>query len=151
MNNIINLTVLRYNDKPNYTDGLLFIEDQFECYTLEDGKRSIKVYGETRIDDGTYKIEYRKVGGFHNRYINKFGNIFHKGMLHITNVPNFEYILIHIGNDNDDTDGCLLVGSTADKDKGFIGNSTKAYKSLYRKISKYLDDGNEVYITFKTL
>ena len=128
------LTVLRYNSESDYTDGLLFIDDKFECYTLEDEYRSVKVFGKTRIPDGKYKLELRTVGGFHNRYLKRYGNKFHKGMLWVTDVPNFKYILIHIGNDDDDTAGCLLVGSTANKDRGFIGASGKAYLDLYPEV-----------------
>ena len=72
-------------------------------------------------------------------------------MLWVRDVPNFEYILIHIGNTDDDTAGCLLVGSTADKDKGFIGSSTTAYKTMYTKVLKALEEEEEVFITYKTI
>ena len=145
------LTVLRYNSESDYTDGLLFIDDKFECYTLEDESRTEKVYGETCIADGTYPIELRTVGGFNDRYLKKFGSDFHKGMLWVKDVPNFEYILIHIGNTDDDTAGCLLVGTTADKNKGFIGASTGAYKDLYPKVLEALQRGEEVNITYRTI
>lgn len=146
----MNLVVLRYNSESDYTDGLLFIDDEFECYTLEDEYRTEKVYAETRIPDGTYFVELRTEGGFHNRYSSKFPDM-HKGMLWIKDVPGFEYILIHIGNDDDDTAGCLLVGSTADKDRNFIGDSGKAYKDMYPKVLTALEDGEGVCITFKTI
>jgi len=142
------LLVDRYNSESNYTDGLLFIDCEFECYTLEDEYRSVKVFGETRIPDGRYKIELRTEGGFHQRYTKKFA--LHKGMLWIKDVPNFEYILIHIGNDDGDTAGCLLVGSTADKDRGFIGASGNAYKDLYPKVLSAIENDEDVYITYKT-
>ena len=142
------LLVDRYNSEANYTDGLLFIDCEFECYTLEDEYRSEKVFGETRIPDGRYKIEFRTEGGFHQRYTSKFA--FHSGMLWVKDVPNFEYILIHIGNDDGDTAGCLLVGSTADKDKGFIGASGNAYKDMYPKVSNAIERGEDVYITYTT-
>jgi len=144
------LKVLRYNSELDYTDGLLFIGDRFECYTIEDEGRTIKVHGKTRIPDGRRKVELRTEGGFHQRYLKKFGADFHKGMLWVKDVPGFEFILIHIGNDDDDTAGCLLVGSTADKDKGFIGGSTKAYKEMYIKVRDALLRGEEVYITYQT-
>lgn len=143
------LTVLRYNSEADYTDGLLFINGKFECYTLEDEFRTEKKWGETRIPDGEYKIELRIVGGFHSKYKHRFA--FHKGMLHIKDVPGFEYILIHIGNSDDDTAGCLLVGSTADKDKGFIGASTKAYIDMYKKVITAFDENEDVMIEYKTL
>jgi hypothetical protein len=72
-------------------------------------------------------------------------------MLHVMDVPGFEFILIHVGNDDDDTAGCLLVGSTADKDKGFIGASRKAYEDLYPKVAEAILAGEEVKITYKTI
>ena len=145
----MNILIKRYNSTNDHTDGLLFIDCKFVCYTLEDEYRSVKVYGETRIPDGTYKVELRKVGGFHNRYSKKYS--FHQGMLQIKDVPNFEYVLIHVGNTDDDTAGCLLVGSTADKDKGFIGGSSRAYGELYPIILKAIENGEEVFITFEEI
>ena len=142
------LIVDRYNSESDYTDGLLFINGKFECYTLEDEYREVKVKGETRIPNGTYKIELRVVGGFHNKYSSKYGSSFHKGMLWVKDVPNFEYILIHTGNTDEHTAGCLIVGSTADNKKGFIGASVNAYKSLYPKVLKALQNNEEVYITY---
>ena len=146
----MNLLNRRYNSESDYTDGLLSIDCEFECYTLEDEFRTTKVFGETRIPDGTYKIELRTEGGFDSRYKVKYPGM-HKGMLWVKDVPGFEYILIHIGNDDDDTAGCLLVGSTADKDKGFIGASGKAYKDMYPKVAAAILRGEEVTITYKTI
>jgi hypothetical protein len=144
----MDLLVDRYNSEKDHTDGLLFIDGKFECFTLEDEFREVKVKSETRIPDGTYKVELRTVGGFHERYKNKYS--FHKGMLWVKDVPGFEYILIHVGNDDGDTAGCLLVGSTADKDKGFIGASGKAYSDFYPKVLKAIENGECVEITYKS-
>ena len=69
-------------------------------------------------------------------------------MLWVRNVPGFEYILIHIGNTDEHTAGCLLVGNAADM-KGTIGKSTYAYQHIYPKISNELLDGREVWITYE--
>lgn len=148
----MNLTVQRYNSSTESTLGMLFIDCRFECYTLEDEYRTVKLKGETRIPSGKYKVELRKEGGFHNRYLQKFGHTFHKGMLWVRNVPNFEYILIHIGNDDADTAGCLLVGNTANNNnlgKGFIGGSTDAYKKFYPLVADALMKGEDVWIEYK--
>lgn len=143
--------VLRYNSREDYTDGLLFINCNFQVHTLEDEYRSEKVFGETRIPNGRYKIELRTVGGFHERYLRKYGEDFHKGMLWVKDVPNFEYILIHIGNTDDDTAGCLLVGMSNDANKtGFVGNSTQAYKKIYVQIRDAILKGEEVYINYES-
>ena len=74
-------------------------------------------------------------------------------MLHITNVPNFEYILIHCGNTDEHTSGCLLVGDSQENNdfvtNGFIGKSTQAYKRLYRMVAEVLDRGEQVFIEYK--
>lgn len=145
------LEVLRYSSGDNDTLGILLIDGAFECYTLEDEFRTVKVFGETRIPQGTYKIGLRTEGGHNNRYNNKFSYV-HEGMLHVLDVPNFKYILIHIGNDDDDTAGCLLVGDTTNNNKlhdGFIGSSTQAYIRMYKKVLKAIKSGEPVTITYR--
>ena len=143
------LKVYRYSSQSQTTLGALQIDGKFECYTLEDQHQDIKVKGETRIPAGKYNIGLRTVGGFDARYKAKFS--FHKGMLQVLNVPGFEYILIHVGNDEDDTAGCLLVGNTANNNrlnKGFIGDSTTAYKKMYIKVLKAIESGLDVTIEY---
>jgi hypothetical protein len=94
-------------------------------------------------------VELRTEGGFHDRYLKKFGSEFHKGMLWIKDIPEFEYVLIHIGNDDDDTAGCLLVGMSNNADKkGRIGGSVEAYKKIYPIIRDAILKGEDVYINF---
>jgi len=153
------LEVLRFSSQKESTLGLLFDvslnKRKFLCFTLEDEYRTKKIYGQTRIPTGTYEVKLKKEGGFHNRYKIKFPD-FHKGMLEITNVKGFDYILIHIGNNDDDTAGCLLVGDSLRQnitDKGFVGSSTIAYKRVYSIIANLLDLGGKVvikYIDFDT-
>lgn len=145
------LKVIRYHSSNDFTLGMLLEETEerkFLCYTLEDEYRENKVSGETRIPDGTYKITLRTVGGFHGRYQKKYGSM-HKGMLWVRDVPGFEYILIHTGNTDEHTAGCLLVGNSSDI-KGFIGSSVNAYKNIYPAIAQALVDGEEVTITYES-
>ncbi len=128
----------------------MLIDCQFYCYTLEDEHRTVKEYGETRIPEGEYEIKLRKEGGFHQRYRERFGDR-HKGMLELQDVPNFKYVLIHIGNDEDDTAGCILVGNTVNNNlieakRGFLGDSTSAYMEIYPIISDRLLKGEKVII-----
>lgn len=149
------LKVLRFSSQVDCTHGLLFedtdIGKKFLCYTLEDEQRALKVKGETRIPAGTYKIELRKEGGFHARYDKKYPGI-HRGMLHVTDVPGFEYILIHTGNTDEHTAGCLIVGDSQENNlilrDGFVGKSVNAYKRIYPSIAKALDQGEEVTIEY---
>ncbi len=144
------LEILRFNSSDDFTSGLLFdVTDnkrKFLCYTLDDQAQTTKVYGDTRIPAGTYNLTLRTEGGFHTRYLAKFGGEFHKGMIYVNDVPDFEYILWHIGNTDDDTAGCLLLGKT--QQANFIGSSGDAYKDVYPKIRDAILYGEKVTATY---
>ena len=165
----MNLEVIRISSGTDSTNGILLEVDkyapaphaegyrckrEFLAYTLEDEYRDEKKYGETRIPDGTYKLDLRKTGGYHQKYSKRFKDI-HIGMLHVTNVPGFEYILIHCGNTDEHTAGCLLVGDSQEnnqiKKDGFIGKSTQAYKRIYPRIAEALNQKKSVTITYRSL
>ena len=149
------LEVLRFSSEDDSTSGLLFDTTdgnrKFLAYTLEDEYREEKEMHETRIPAGTYNVTLRTVGGFHTRYTEKYGDM-HKGMLWVRDVPGFEYILIHTGNTDEHTSGCLLLGDSQTnnqiKEDGFIGSSVQAYKRVYQPIAKVLEDGGVVKITY---
>ena len=139
----MNIKVYRFSSDTQSTLSAVHIDGKFICYGLEDEKRTVKVWGETRIDQGKYNVSLRKVGGHHSRYSEKFKS-FHKGMLHVENVPNFEYILIHIGNTDDDTAGCLLLGQECNNNrlnKGFLIGSTSAYREFYNVVVDSAESG----------
>ena len=161
------LEVIRFSSGADSTNGMLFEtiqqgneidgiwkQKKFLAYTLEDEQRDDKVFGETRIPNGTYELGLRKVGGYHAKYSKRFDDI-HIGMLHVLDVPNFEYILIHCGNTDEHTAGCLLVGDSQENNQittnGFIGKSTQAYKRIYPRIASSLERGEKVTITYKTI
>ena len=150
------LEVWRFSSQEDSTNGLLFDvtggKRRFLCYTLEDEHREEKVTGETRIPAGTYRITLRTVGGFHGRYEKKYGEM-HKGMLWVRDVPGFEYILIHTGNTDEHTAGCLLLGDSQQANfgssNGMVGSSVNAYKRVYPPIAKALEEGRSVSITYR--
>lgn len=120
------------------TIGKLFINDAFECFTLEDTDRhlennpSAKIKSLTAIPRGIYKIELR--------YSPHFGCV----TPHLIDVNGFIYVLIHWGNYAKDTDGCILVGQTKGVD--FIGHSKDEFKILFDKIETAIHGGEEVTI-----
>ena len=149
------LELLRISSQRDSTNGILFDmsnnKRKFLCYTLEDEFRPIekKVMAETRIPAGCYRIILRKVGRIHNKYVERFGSM-HKGTLWLQDVPNFQYILIHTGNNDEHTAGCILVGDTQSEnisvEDGYIGKSTSAYKRIYPAIAEAIENGEEVWI-----
>lgn len=150
------LEVLRFSSGPNDTLGVFHdtttLARKFLSFTLEDEPREKKVKGETRIPAGTYPIALRTEGTHHARALARYGPDFHKGMLWIRDVPGFEWILIHVGNTDADTEGCLLVGDgvTSNVPKGgALQSSEQAYKRIYPPIAARFVRGDPVTITFR--
>ena len=147
------LEVLRFSSQNDSTLGLLFDVTngrKFLCFTLEDEDRDTKVMAETRIPAGIYELKLRKEGGYHNRYAKKYGG-WHKGMIHVQNVPNFRWILWHTGNTDEHTAGCLLLGDTSQQNiskEGFIGASTAAYKRIYPIVANAIESGEQVRVKY---
>lgn len=127
------------------------VTPQFICYVLEDQFNEPKVPGETRIPPGRYQIKLRTEGGMHERYGNRFD--FHKGMIWLQDVPDFTFIYIHVGNKDDDSEGCLLVGDGQISnvvERGQVTSSVVAYTRLYKTIVDALDAEEQVWITVES-
>ena len=147
--------VLRVSSQKDSTSGLLFEVDNgkrtFLCYTIEDEQRDVKVWGETRIPAGTYQLELRTEGGFHNRYKSRYGD-WHKGMIWVKDVPGFEWILWHTGNTDESTAGCLILGNSQEsnivKKDGFVGSSRDAYKFVYPRVVAAIESGIRVNVEY---
>ena len=123
------LTLERFHSTHDATLGILWLNCKFECFTLEDEYRPEKVASDTRIPEGKYRIRPRTAGGMIQRYKERFP--WHKGMLWLQDVQGFEWIYIHVGNTDADTEGCILVGSGCDPDKMRLHASVPAYERLY--------------------
>ena len=106
------------------TIGDLSVNGAFECVTLEDPPREVKIKGETAIPAGRYEIAVT--------FSNKFG----KFLPLLLNVPGFDGIRIHPGNTPKDTLGCILVGQGKGVDS--ISNSRLAFLPLFEKIQAVL-------------
>ena len=150
------LEVLRISSQKDSTSGILFdITDnkrKFLCYTVEDEYRATKVMHETRIPAGVYQLTLRSEGGFHSRYILKYGADWHRGMIYVNNVPGFEYILWHTGNTDESTSGCLILGDSQTSNlvqaDGFVGSSVNSYKKVYPIVRDAILSGEKVLVKY---
>lgn len=124
------------------TIGVLRVGER-QCFTLEDTIRDHKIAKQTAIPYGHYRLTLRRDGGMHERYTRNFGSL-HRGMLWLRDIPQYEYVYIHIGNAPQDTEGCILVGNTRGKD--WIGQSRDAYWTIYPLIADAIESGEDVQI-----
>ena len=141
----MNLELSRIKSDNDSTLGILKINGIVFCGVVEDEYRTKKIFGETRIPSGTYEIKLRNEGGMTKKYASHFPD-FHRGMLWLQNVPNFDYVYIHIGNKEDDTAGCLLVNYGLNFLTMTGHKSTEAYIFLYKMIIEAFDKGEKVFI-----
>ena len=129
--------------KETYTIGNLYINGSFFSNTLEDKNRDVnkngkfdngetKVYGETCIPFGTYKI------------ILTISPKFKRELPRLLNVPSFEGVLIHRGNTAKDSAGCILIGEN--KAVGKVLNSTPYEERLVKMIKNAISRGEEIII-----
>lgn len=136
------ITINRIQSYDDYSLSTLKIDGKFMSFVLEDEKRTKKVKHETRIPAGQYQIKLRIGGLMNEKYKKRFP--FHIGMLHLKDVPNFEYIYIHCGNNDEHTSGCLLVGMQHMVGQNFIGSSAIAYELIYKLIIEAMQRGETI-------
>jgi hypothetical protein len=155
---MVRLELIRFSSGEEATLGLLYFAEEgaFLAFTLEDEHREIKVPGETCIPEGTYRITLRTEGGFHQRYSTPghWAYDIHKGMIWIRDVPGFQYILIHTGNRDEHTEGCILIGDGASQnvtEEGSLQASRAAYRRVYPQIAGRLENGEEGFITIRQI
>lgn len=154
---VMELKLIRKYKTKNYCIGHLYINGIYECDTLEDTDRGLtedsplseiqskKIYGETAIPTGTYKIDMNTVSPkFKDRSWAKFCG----GKLpRLIDVPGYSGVLIHVGNKPADTLGCILVGDN--KIKGQVINSTSTFQELYSLMLKAKVAGEEITVTIE--
>lgn len=140
----MDIQLKRIAKKETYTIGKLYIDGVYFCDTIEDKDRGLnqamsindikkkKVYGETAIPTGTYKL------------VIDYSNRFKKNMAHILNVPGYEGIRIHTGNSAKDSLGCIIVGKN--KIVGKVIESRDTYNQLFPILQKAFKEG-EIKIT----
>jgi hypothetical protein len=138
----VNLRIVRELSTDESTPGTLFVDGNFECFTLEDLVREVpglqvaawKVESRTAIPVGNYEVTI------------DFSTRFGKQMPHILEVPGFEGIRIHSGNTSADTEGCILLGQARNGPDEVI-NSKAAFSAFFPKLQDAIRNGEQVTIT----
>lgn len=148
---MIVFNLYRYSSQADDTQGVLRNAlFNYLAYTIEDEFRLKKVRGETRIPAGKYRLGIRQeVTPLTQKYLNDKRLPFFERHIELLNVPNFTGVYVHIGNTDDDTDGCILVGDTPNNntlESGRIMGSVSAYKRFYELVYPMLKEGKVIEI-----
>ncbi|HYB96208.1 MAG TPA: DUF5675 family protein [Vicinamibacterales bacterium] len=138
----MNLRLIREPSRHLATFGVLFVDDIFFGFTLEDQLRERadrpvaewKVYGETAIKAGRYQVKLTPS--------QRFGRVLPE-LLH---VEGFTGIRIHAGNKRQDSLGCILVGRMRDDDNRSILQSQVAMAAL---MSRLVDAKGPIWISIE--
>lgn len=151
------LLIKRIFKGPLYTIGHLYVNGDYKCDTLEDTDRNLfqtqslleiqnkKIYGQTAIPYGTYKIDINTVSP---KFKDRIWAQFCEGKLpRLIDVKGFEGVLIHVGNTYKDTLGCILVGEN--KLKGQLINSTVTFQNLYAEMIEAKLKGENIELIIK--
>ena len=118
----INLLIIRETYTEESTAGKLFLNGEYVCDTLENpflnNQRNISC-----IPKGHYKVRLRLARESATRdYLH----------LLVQDVPNRDWILVHIGNYPSQTQGCILVGNGREQDA--VNNSRLAMDLVIKEI-----------------
>lgn len=126
------------------------LEDNIKiCDTLEPNSRKLtdemtenyilanKFVNKTAIPTGKYylKIEH--------------SILFNKKKIYLQDVKGFKFIMIHEGNNETHTKGCILVGVKTIKN--MLLHSVTTYEKLHDKVSDYMTKGHEVILNITEL
>lgn len=134
------LRLVRRVIKNGFVEGKLYVNDVFECFTVEDTDRKLeaggtKVQNQTAIPKGEYKVIMSRSARFK------------KVLPEVLNVPGFTGVRIHAGNSSKDTEGCIIVGSVNTKDDDdWVGGSVVAISRLLPKLNKAFKAGEPITI-----
>ncbi|EJV0326738.1 hypothetical protein N5217_001447 [Campylobacter coli] len=126
----------RYTGKTCVIGKFKVLDDEekilFECFALEEDKEGLESGKDLRIPEGNYNLKRHSPSRFENtlRSITKKDD---DTMINVYNdeVPASRAILIHWGNTDKDTQGCILLGLTKDNNNESVGQSRQACKEFY--------------------
>lgn len=149
------LLVDRKWKKQSYTISNLLIDGKWFCNVLEDADRGLddsmsvdrilelKKPTITAIPRGTYEITLDVVSPKYSK-VQFYKDVCNSKVPRLKDVKGFDGILIHAGNTDKDSSGCLLVG--VNKIKGQVVNSKETFKALYKLLQDRKSKGEKIII-----
>lgn len=127
------LDIYRKKISGRSTTGQMFVDNQFECYTIEPDPKTPVHEGHPSIPAGiVFEVKLTLSPHFH--YVTP----------EIMNVPNRTYIRIHRANKPEDLLGCTGVGETLGPQADWVGASEAAFDKLMVLLKTAADKGEKI-------
>lgn len=135
--------------KEKYTIGRLYIDGEFICNTIEDTDRGLtqsmseeeikskKIYGQTAIPTGRYKVLMNIVSP---KFSQKefYMNVCKGKVPRLEGIKGFSGVLIHSAATADNVEGCIGVGFNTEI--GRLTSIKEAFEKVYSKLSSSKED-----------
>lgn len=151
------LAIERKWKKMDYTIGIMYVNGERFCETLEDTDRGLssempvgkinqlKLYGVTAIPRGRYRVVLSVSKKFKTKtWAKKYDGL----VPELLNVKGYSGVRIHPGTKAQDTLGCPLVGRNK-----VVGGLVDSQKTYYALMDEYLmpahKAGEEIYIAIR--
>ncbi|HDZ5057796.1 TPA: hypothetical protein RTG63_001659 [Campylobacter jejuni] len=132
---MIKMMLTRNKEWSTSTTGSLSIskdgEILYECKTVENLKEGKERNKDLRVPQGVYKLGLRQSP--------RFGKTPH---LFNAEVPKDRYILMHKGNTDRDTEGCIILGTTIENGCIKGGTSKPAFDKVMEILNREISDLN---------
>lgn len=163
--------ILRDTHGKDHTFSKLHLDNEYQCEGIEDEYRAIKVKGETRVPEGIYPLKCRVSPSFskyfyshpttyelitreeYQRNPGKYSGYTPHELIWIDPIPGFQFVLLHWGNTDDDTEGCYIVGTARGLISGqpAVTSSKAAYMRVYPKIMRAIKSGEPCTVEYKSI
>jgi len=141
------------NPLGDFSGAFISNGEGYNAFVVEDGPQPLKIAGKTRIPKGIYELRIREIdspltikhrNSYRGSWFDKNPNWYH---IELMEVPNFQYVYIHSGNDDSHTDACQLLNYAfnclASNNPGSL--STIAVNDFYAIVYPLLKAGKSVW------
>lgn len=115
------------------TTGKISIEGKHYAYTLEDPQRKEKIWGQTAIPAGMYRV------------CTTWSTKLKREVLMLSDVPGFDRVYVHSGNKAEDTEGCVLIARNLSNPDYIQGDSKILVDQLFKRVKAYIAQGIPVW------
>ena len=151
------IVVKLLNEDSDSTLSEVLLDVVKSFFSIEDEERVVKVKGETRVDAGIYPLALRDSPKFSHEYLvnpdgsfeivrAKTATIVQQSswkphqLIWVKHTPRHEFVLIHWGNTDDSTDGCLIIGGATGTIEGqqAVLSSRACYEKFYPIMAKQI-------------